>query len=244
MFALWISRRFKDGTPFELKNNYGRDKENLSKFGVVSLAACETCNNGWMSRREMAVEPLISDALFGKAQTWNLDDQLTVTTWAFKTALMLDRANQAGWKVPDEHFKFLYAERRPPDAAQISIALYRPDSGQQERALSAGLTRGPASHEDAYRICFSVGQLVFVVHGYRGDGAGFNVEEYVVLPSGLVLPFWNTLQKLWPRMAATLSWPHPDGFALNNDSLDLLTDDPLMEPLHFDGIPRRRGAED
>ncbi len=242
MFALWISRRFRDGFPLELKNSYGRDKRNLSRFGVISLAACRQCNNTWMSRLESAAKPLISAALFGETQTWDVDEQLTVATWAFKTALMLDRSNQAGWKVPNDHFEFLYTERCPPDSSQIAIARYRPDTGQEERAVSAGITKGPPSHEDGYRICFSVGQLVFSVHGYRGSGAGFNVQEYVGLPSGLVVAFWNTLQTLWPRAARTLSWPHPKGLALNNDSLDLLTDDPLMEPLLFDGFPQRRGA--
>ena len=141
MFALWISRRFRDGFPLELTNNYGRDKSNLRKFGVVSLAGCRHCNNTWMSGLESSVKPLISEALFGEAQTWDIDEQLTVATWAFKTALMLDRSNKAGWKVPDEHFESLYRQRRPPDASQISIALYRPDPGQEERAVSAGSGR-------------------------------------------------------------------------------------------------------
>jgi len=230
VFALWISALFAAATPFALKTTAGRNKTDLVKFAVYSRAACVDCNTGWMSSLEQNVKPLLSPALFGQHVAWDADEQLLVAAWAFKTGLMLDRSNLTAQKVPLAHFRYLRDHQRPPDASQVSLGVYRPDPGQPHQGATAGVGAGPESHRDSYRISFSVGQAVFVVHGHAGDGRAFQVQQSSVLPSRLWVPLWNTLPCLWPRTATVFRWPPPDGFALNNDSLERLSDNPLMEP--------------
>ena len=185
-----------------------------------------------MSGLEQAVAPLLATAFFGKTASWNLEEQLTVATWATKTAFMLDRSSEAGQKVPIQHFRELHDHRQPIRAGQIAVGFYRPEDGETKLGVTAGVGRGAPTHRDSYRICFSIGQVVFVVHGYSGQGrAPLHVQPFAEHGSKLLVPLWNTLPSLWPRTDAEFHWPPPNGFALNTASLERLTDDPLMAPL-------------
>lgn len=70
---------------FTLGRQHGRNKANLHHLGVTSRAACETCNNTWMSQFEQTARP-----------------------WAMKTALMPDRSVVPSSRtVPNKDFTFL-----------------------------------------------------------------------------------------------------------------------------------------
>lgn len=75
-------------------------------------AACETCNNTWMSRSEQRVRPLLTPPIQNRPVLWTSeDDKTAVAAWATKTALMLDRSVVPSRRtVPDKEFVHLFLD--------------------------------------------------------------------------------------------------------------------------------------
>ena len=61
----------------------------LKSFALNSI--CNRCNNGWMSRLEMEVKPILLPLIIGKrsAQSLSADERTVLARWAFKTAFMI-----------------------------------------------------------------------------------------------------------------------------------------------------------
>lgn len=51
---------------------------------------CQRCNNGWMSRLENEVKPIISPMVLGTPVTLTASQQVQITAWLTKTAMMYD----------------------------------------------------------------------------------------------------------------------------------------------------------
>ena len=232
VLPLWASEVLSDGAPFTLRSTNGRDKEGLQSLGVYSWAACRTCNNEWMSGMEATVKPLILPAMRGEKRAWSTLEQRDIAAWAFKTALMIDRSSLAAGRVPKSHFEYLHEHRRPPGSVQIRTAFYRPDAGEEQHGATIGVGNGDRERfEDSYRVVFSLGCLVFEVHG-RGDidDLGLLVETYAMDTSGIYIPLENSYSYVWPARTESAQWPPEEGFALNSHSLLALTDEPLVVP--------------
>src|SRR5216683_8132332 len=87
---------------------------------------CATCNNGWMSRLESVVQPLITPMVLGRPRNLTDPDQAAVSLWTVKTAALLqftDPRRQA--YVPSGHLTTLYRRQRAPAQDRIWLAGYR-----------------------------------------------------------------------------------------------------------------------
>jgi hypothetical protein len=169
-----------------------------------------------MSRMELAAKPLLRGTFFGEETSWAQAEQLVVATWAFKTALMLDRSSVAARQMPADHFAYLWRERKPHPNVQILVGKYAQRPGESTTVAAIGVGRGAAWVEGSYRIPFSVGQVAFVVHGRAGtDLDGVNVNMSVRAASGLILPLWFALPRIWPPDRDVFPWP-PNGYQLSS----------------------------
>jgi hypothetical protein len=95
---------------------------------VTALAnvVCHVCNNGWMSRLENRVKPLLSRMIVGDVGIpLTTRDQELLASWAFKTALLLDHIYPKNRRryTPDLYHKY-YRERRPPSYCHIWTGCY------------------------------------------------------------------------------------------------------------------------
>jgi hypothetical protein len=52
--------------------------------------ACETCNNGWMSRLEQDTIPVLKPLLADLSIRLSSEEQILLATWALKTGMVLD----------------------------------------------------------------------------------------------------------------------------------------------------------
>jgi hypothetical protein len=61
----------------------------LKSFALNSI--CTRCNNGWMSKLEMEVKPILLPLIDGRrsAQSLSADERTVVARWAFKTAFII-----------------------------------------------------------------------------------------------------------------------------------------------------------
>lgn len=57
---------------------------------TVPRLVCGSCNNGWMSRLEDAVEPFLLPAVQGRAITWDAEQQSLLLNWLAKTVIVME----------------------------------------------------------------------------------------------------------------------------------------------------------
>jgi hypothetical protein len=163
---------------------------NTTDIYVRVLRVCKSCNTGWMSDLETAMEPVLSPWLKGVTSALGLDEQRRVATWTVKTAMMLQFTRQGVKPVPPAHFAQLFARKTsPPDNTYVFIGT-EPDTVYLPRAWLHMGTR-PIGHVDmrglaprssvylAYEATIIVQHLVLTVIGY--DGPSVQLGRHLTL---------------------------------------------------------------
>ena len=158
---------------------------------------CEACNNGWMSKLEGCVKPVLTPLKRGKAIRLELHHLELISYWALKTSLMLDRCSEASRQnIPASEFKDLYYRKSVLPWTYVWLGRCASARGSwfQARTLDMdtkdAVTRG-------YGATFWIGHAVFEVISIKIRG-----------PLDLVLKpdVRKDLAPIWPR-GFKLDWP-------------------------------------
>lgn len=146
----------------------------LSNF--VNGRICESCNNGWMSRLEAEVKPLI-EALI------NLDSSVldrlkplseSVARWCLKTALVLNHQSNYRRLAPLTHYREVCASVMP-NGITVNIGVTHDDSEFRFRQGQTAMVIGPAKEvkraaTKAYKITFQFRHLLVRTAYFPLDG--------------------------------------------------------------------------
>lgn len=147
-------------------------------------AVCETCNSGWMSRREDAVKPYISGMLFGRGRHLHREGQIALATWGALKALVAQRSfreHDPYGRIPDEHYHELYELRDKPILPD-SVAVYTAQTAWSRKQAYPGFYRlnGIAlrgeeqERQDGYLLTFAVLDVMLqVLRLFDHPGARF-----------------------------------------------------------------------
>ena len=202
----WIIRRFETGQ-FEHRHQAVSDKHGQladllwegPKIDLKVRRVCRSCNEGWMSRAEVAIEPLLSDLIFNpsRPRILSIEDTSRLALWIAKTMLVFQFLNHEGATVPRESYEFVREHQLPPPGMRIWIAglddvdgtLYR-----HHRLRLTGSVSGRQGH--GYSATFGIRHFAFQVIAHNiGDEVSFtrNDEERYSLP-------------IWPN-SESVSWP-------------------------------------
>lgn len=231
IFAKWITKAL--GGPgefgFDLQTRHGRSKTNTRLLRLTSRAACERCNNEWMSQFEQTVGPLLTPIFRGQSVSWSAEsDKLRIARWIFKTALMIDRSHKPRyWTAPENHFGYLYKHRKPPPSATINLGLYVP--APDERPWAAWTSSAWASIKsrsgaelNGYRVTFSVGHAIFETYAHSDIERGDLIFDRGMTFGGK--PVSDAFRRLWPMTPDPHAWP-PLGMPFTNEGLAFLSDE-------------------
>lgn len=151
--------------------------QRIKRVPVVVLGdVCKHCNNGWMSNLERDVggvlKPLL-EAPIALGTSFDASQASILARWAFKTAIVRNRATNYRKIVKDEHFEHLCGTHQLPPHTFVDAALSRSDqglSGLQSQTLTALTETGDqrafeAVKDSIYNILLGVGPLLLrVVH--------------------------------------------------------------------------------
>jgi len=186
--------------------NWPNKTTKLLRVGCV----CENCNNGWMSKIESEVKPVIESILGEQMKTVDAKSQAIVAVWAVKTAMVFEAF--------DSHRKRFYTndQRRElivsaiPERTSVWIA----KCVNQRNIYSAAkdLWTAPGQNEvHAYATTMAFGSLALQVVSIRpstnlsrGTTITYNVSEG---------PWDKVLVQVWPLMSIPQQWPPSQGLA-------------------------------
>ncbi len=188
-----------------------REKPNLlvHKSGSVLTArvreVCASCNNGWMSRLETEVVPLL-DRLwmpaypFGRTSL-NEKQAATVATWATKTAWVRELVDQPGLTSTPEMRLQLMQTLHPPEFTSVWFARHQGLSN-----FAAYVAQIDAARADEPWDTTNVRRVLICTMAFRGLAITVRTDSDWGVPQ-MELP-----QLIWTRFWPTdgsVQWPPP-----------------------------------
>jgi hypothetical protein len=164
-------------------------------------APCEPCNNGWMSKLETDVAPIITPMIQGSLPIGlTAEFQLLLARWITKTAMMCEYLGPVRYFAGDER-RSMMEDKRPPDDVCIWIGHSQAPHAIQGSNLH--LAPPQMTAPAAYLVTHAIGQFAFQLFAYRPLLAETN---YVRVRSG---PWEQSLFPIWPKNDKPLEWPPP-----------------------------------
>jgi hypothetical protein len=85
--------------------------------------ACASPNHGWMSELEEKAKPILTPMIIGQRVELNDEEQRIVSTWAVKTAIVLQHAFPARLSVPPGDAELLRQDQQPSRSTQVFLAV-------------------------------------------------------------------------------------------------------------------------
>ncbi len=179
----------------------------VEKKGSVLTArireVCKDCNNGWMSRLETGVQPLLEglwapDYLYGRT-TVAVDEAALLATWATKTAWVRERTLDQIVTATAEMRRHLLDQQLPPDFTSVWVARHE---GRTNFGVYVG--RIQATHQDDRWDTDRRRHVLMCVMTFRGLSVLVRTDDGWGVPQ-IAMPetHWR---KLWP-VTQTVQWP-------------------------------------
>jgi hypothetical protein len=194
---------------------WGKWQGRSSKSPLVTVeTVCRSCNHHWMSNLETWTSPLLTSMIEGKPQGLDLDQQVLVSRWATKSAMVWDQLVPGEARIyTTEECRWAKEQIVPPPDTTVRLGHYTGTTWDFLDVKHENLFWEPPSdpkvRPGAHRTLMVMGKLVIDVAVRRPDLIikGFDIDDALV-------PIWPTAQ---PR-----SWPPRLG--LNDKSLEALLD--------------------
>lgn len=185
-------------------------------FQQTTRKVCKPCNNGWMSRLETSVQPLLGPMMLNGAPTkLEIQFQKILATWAVKTAFMLQQIQGPKRIVPDSEYGRLYAVQQPPRGYGVWIAhraILTDNAGREvgfqsleepvyevliKESYADDFRKNKQPNDIAFVITFTIGYVVFQVFGHNMPG---NFQIGLDAAQGV-------LNWIWPQHDGDITWP-------------------------------------
>jgi hypothetical protein len=173
---------------------------------------CADCNNGWMSRLEEEVRPLLQRLWqpsypFG-VTTFSAREAEIVATWAAKTAWVRERVTDPDSTPTAQMREELMVRQMPPDFTSVWIARHQ---GQSNFGVYAA--RIEVTHQDDHWTTSRRRHVLICTMTFRGLSVLVRTDDgWGVPPMRLPAQKW---QVFW-RAGDTVQWP-PDSPASDGD---------------------------
>ena len=145
--------------------------------GFVEGRVCKRCNEGWMSKLESAVKPLLVPILDTPTlvDEWSIEDREVLARWAVKTSLMAISVSIASSNVPEDHFTAIKKSIIPAGISVFAGYHFMGDKGFSYEAGRHWHVDAPAEtphevrteilhtvHKHSYKVCLQFRSLLLM----------------------------------------------------------------------------------
>lgn len=195
---------------------------------LPARCVCRNCNNGWMSKLENEMKPIVESILDEQLRALDISSQAVIAVWAMKTAMALEAL------YAEREFFYSENERRNmravsaiPECTSIWIA----KCVNQPNIYSAGkdLRTAPGDNEaKAFITTMAFGSLAFQVVSIRISANLPN--EIQITYDSWEGPWDKVLLRVWPIILHSQQWP--PSYGLDGEwGLEALTErlSPVMD---------------
>jgi hypothetical protein len=209
IFAKWIGRLLAEGAPpgahyvFHHRSAHPEagiaEHDKTAKLPAYRTRSfCRRCNNGWMSRLEQRVQPILEPLILGEPRTLSRSDQETLAFWATKTLLGFQSIDHptTTWARPED-YAALYEAQAPLPNSQVWLGANDHGDAGWQRAHQIRLHGNVSERVDGFGATLTVGHAVFyLLIGYAGRvGTRLRYEAAYAL------------KEIWPTVRDELEWP-------------------------------------
>ncbi|SDO66022.1 hypothetical protein SAMN04487788_0484 [Microbacterium testaceum StLB037] len=202
VFGQWVSKIGLDLSPVQHGagplNGMPRDMGEQPPFRQTVKSFCASCNNGWMSRLEVAAQRVLTPLILGGSATIAPADQAVIAAWIQKTALtaMLissKEQRESGYGLSPVEYRALYELRemmQPLDASRFWVGRYEGPAGFWAVRVTPLSVRLPGIAEPDLPQCYL---MTIILGGLALQGLRFTTPALEIeMTSELGMP------QLWP----------------------------------------------
>ena len=211
VWPVWLQKRFRSDEARVFAERQGSPVGSW-KSGNAALQVrrvCGACNNGWMSRLENEVKPLVESILNDQLTTITPWAQSTIAVWAMKTAMVLEAvSSEEAWFYMKEDRRRLHSNRTMPARTSVSVAKCVAQLDIYSAAKNHWTT-SQTGEVRAHVTTMAFGSLAIQVVTIRTPiSIPQNVRVTYDVSDG---PWDTTLVEVWPVKHEPLAWPPKHG---------------------------------
>jgi hypothetical protein len=208
IIAKWIGRLLSEGAPpgthYVFHHRSANPEAGIPEHGKTAKlpayrtrAFCEPCNNGWMSKLETRVQPVLEPLILGKPRTLSRDDQALLAFWATKTLLGFQTLEQESteWARLED-----YIELHELQAALPKTQVWL---GAGERKEEVAWHRAHSYHRNGSEQIDGFGATLTICHAVFYLTIGYAARPGLRLRYDAAF----ALKEIWPSARAELRWP-------------------------------------
>jgi hypothetical protein len=170
---------------------------------------CADCNNGWMSRLELAASPVLRPLIQDEPRSLSALDQETLAIWATKTVFTAGPTNLGEQPFASEaSYRWFGTHQSPLPGSLVWVGRYEGDGQWPISFHLHGMAFGPADEQgrpagalfEGFHAVLAIGALVLCV---------FLIEHPEPLAAGGSVP---QRKLIWPTKGDAIWWPPEIGF--------------------------------
>jgi hypothetical protein len=216
-WPLWLMNRFPATSNSFMDAERGGNKLgnwNTTKPKLQVKWLCASCNNGWMSRLEDAVKPILESIFNEKLKAIDESFQLTLARWAVKTAMVLESIDpNRSWFYSDGERQMMRTAQSLPSRTSVWIAKCINQPNIYSAAMDLKTTPGNDGFH-AYATTMAFGSIAFQVVSIKTP---ISIHENVTVTYDVTEGPWDqTIVRVWPTTQKSIVWP--PNYGLNNES--------------------------
>jgi len=213
-------------SPLVLKRKIERPGNLITKkFRVV----CETCNNGWMSRLEEKVKPVLLSIIKNKCVTINEETLSLLSRWIVMKVIVGEQSEDGTQVTPESDRKMFYESSTIPDYFRVYISRHKTQhkTAYLRHAVTLALSlTGPipplgGMKKNTQTVGIVIGSLFVFVTASRVDS--FELENRLnlkwlrrIYPNTGGEVQWDTVAELGEREISAVLWALNDLTLLPN----------------------------
>ena len=205
----WLTKRFPLSEASFMEAERGGQKlgtwKNKSPKLLPARCVCGICNNGWMSKLEVEMKPIVESILDKQLRVLDASSQAVISVWAVKTAMALEAL------CPERVYFYSEDERkniRAISTIPIRTSIWIASCVNQPNIYSEGKdlrTAQGGNEAKAYVTTMAFGSLAIQVASIRVL-ANLPQEVQITYDSRKG-PWDKTLLQVWPIVRQSQQWP-------------------------------------
>ena len=209
----WLLEAICDPSSFsETEAQFRKNSNTVHYTGpeVTINCVCRRCNGGWMSELEAQAKRIMLPLIRDISITLNVNDQILLSRWATKTAMVFEGAGFAPFYRETERLSF-NRQSKIPLGTNIWIGRYDQSNllcGEGRHLLDPGMPQ-TNPFADGLATTLVMSRLVIQVLTLRRKRGLEKVRAQLHVAKG---PWETTLAQLWPKRHNTVIWPPTESF--------------------------------